>query len=79
MKELSEKSQDTAFGDIMAIIDEPERKDLLLKEDLYRYINNYNGDIEKFLDSIKDKYTYIEAQVWSDLYLNETIILSKRG
>ncbi len=62
------------FGDSMAKIDKPERKDLLLKEDLYRYINDYNSDIERFLDSIKDKYIYIEAQVWSDLYLNQTII-----
>jgi len=57
------------FGDSMAKMDKPEREDLFLKEDLFKYLNDYNGNINQFLDSIKEQYIYIEAQLWNDTYI----------
>lgn len=56
------------FGDSMAKMDKPERKDPFTKEELYRLIENNNGDISQFLDGIRQQYTYIEAQLWNDIY-----------
>lgn len=59
------------FGDSMAKFNKPEQKEPFLKETLYEYIKKFNGDINLFLDSIKEQYTYIEVQLWSDLYCSE--------
>ena len=55
------------FGDSMAKMDKPERRNPFLKNTLFELISHYGG-IDIFLNSIKDQYTYIEAQLWSDGY-----------
>ncbi len=56
------------FGDSMSKMDKPERKDPFLKETLFDLINAHNGNVECFLNAIKEQYTYIEAQLWTNKY-----------
>lgn len=67
---ISSKHVSFTFGDSMAKFDKPERKDPFLKETLLEHIEHYNSNVRLFLDSIKDRYTYIEAQLWSDIYIH---------
>lgn len=53
----------------MAKMDKPERKELFLKEDLFKYLDDYYGNVNQFLDSISERYTYIEVQLWNDIYI----------
>ncbi len=69
LEEISAKHISFTLGDSMAKFNKPERKDLFLKETLYKYIKQFNGDVSVFLNSIKEQYTYIEVQLWSDRYL----------
>jgi hypothetical protein len=39
------------------------------KDMLINTIKDYNGSIDDFMDTITNKYTYIEAQLWNDDYL----------
>ena len=38
------------------------------KEMLFNEINQYNGTIDDYMDYIKNKYKYIEVQLWNDDY-----------
>ena len=58
------------FGDSVAKMDSPDRKDPFLKDKLLEYINQFDNDVEKFLDSIKEQYVCIEAQLWTDKYFD---------
>ncbi len=55
------------FGDSNSKMGKPERKNPFLKNTLFELISHY-GNIDTFLDSIKDQYKYIEAQLWNDSY-----------
>ena len=68
LNNIDSKHISFTFGDSMAKMNKPERKDPFLKETLFELINKYNGDVSIFLDSIKEQYTYIEAQIWNDVY-----------
>jgi hypothetical protein len=56
------------FGDSMAKMDKPERKPPFLKRELQGSIAEHGG-VERFLEAVKKRYTYIEAQLWSDDYI----------
>lgn len=56
------------YGDSMAQMDRPTRQPPFTKADLAGVISGYKG-IEAFLDAIREPYTYIEAQLWNDDYL----------
>jgi hypothetical protein len=58
------------FGDSCKEMDSPHRKDLFLKDTLLEHIKLNNNDVEQFLDSIKQQYDCIEAQLWTDKYFN---------
>ena len=58
------------FGDSSKEMDSPRRKDPFLKDTLLDLINLNNNDVEQFLDSIKQQYDCIEAQLWTDKYFN---------
>jgi len=55
------------FGDSIAVMDSPDRREPFTKDDLYTHIAAHGG-VEPFLDSIKNKYDCIEAQLWTDIY-----------
>jgi hypothetical protein len=57
------------FGDSVAKMNTPESRDPFLINKLIEYIELGGNDVEKFLDSIKNEYTLIEAQLWTDKYL----------
>jgi hypothetical protein len=56
------------FGNSAAKMDKPERKPPFLKNELYALVEEY-GSADAFLDSIREVYTYIEVQLWSDTYI----------
>lgn len=56
------------FGDSMAMMDSKERKEPFTKNKLMEYIALNDGNVEKFIDSIKTQYNCIEAQLWTDKY-----------
>lgn len=68
LDDIDSKHISFTFGDSMAKFDKPEMRDPFLKDTLYNLINKHDGDIDKFLDSIKNQYTYIEVQLWKDEY-----------
>lgn len=67
LNSISEKHISFTFGDSNSKMDKPERRDPILKNTLLELINHY-GDIDIFLNSVKNQYTYIEAQLWNDGY-----------
>lgn len=69
INDIDTKHISFTFGDSMAKMDKPERKELFLKEDLFKYLDGYDGNINQFLDSIREQYTYIEVQLWNDMYI----------
>jgi hypothetical protein len=69
LEEINEKDICFTFGDSTAEIDNPNREKPFLKNELYEHIKFYDNDVNKFLKIIKEKYFYIEAQLWSDKYL----------
>jgi hypothetical protein len=72
INDIDTKHISFTFGDSMATMDKPERQDLFLKEDLLKYLEGYNGNINQLLESIRERYTYIEAQLWNDIYIKGT-------
>lgn len=72
LNNISSKHISFTYGDSMAKFEKPERKNPFLKESLLELINHFNGDVNQFLSSIKEQYTYIEAQLWSDQYCHES-------
>ncbi|MBH1939643.1 hypothetical protein I5677_01895 [Mobilitalea sibirica] len=68
LADISSKHISFTFGDSMAKFDQPERKNPFLKETLYELINQFNGDVDRLLNSIIEEYKYIEVQLWNDKY-----------
>ncbi len=56
------------FGDSVAKMDSPDRRNPFLKDKLLEYISIHDNDVNKFIDSIKEQYICIEAQLWTDKY-----------
>jgi len=56
------------FGDSIAVMDSPDRRDPFTKDVLYQYITQHGHNVEQFLDSIQETYGCIEAQLWTDSY-----------
>lgn len=57
------------FGDSMAKMDRPERREPFRKEALFEMIEAYDGGIDGFFEEIARQWHYIEVQLWSDTYL----------
>lgn len=51
------------FGDSMSKLNAPERRPVFTAEELYVYISECGG-VTELLESIREQYTYIEAQLW---------------
>ncbi|HBN83378.1 MAG TPA: hypothetical protein DDZ89_05990 [Clostridiales bacterium] len=68
-------SQDISFtfGDSVAQMGSPERKDPFMKDQLLSYISACDNDVNQFIDSIKEKYVCIEAQLWTDKYFSDLV------
>lgn len=58
------------FGDSMARMDSPERKDPFTKETLQHLMEAQPGGMDSFFRDIEKQYAYIEAQLWDDSYLS---------
>ena len=71
LNNISSKHISFTFGDSMAKFEKIERKNPFLKETLLELTNRFNGDVNQLLSSIKEQYTYIEVQLWSDKYYRE--------
>ena len=59
------------FGDSVSKFKKKERKNPFLIDELISFINLFNGDVKKFISSIEEEYTYIEAQLWNDGYFHK--------
>jgi hypothetical protein len=54
------------FGDSVANIDRPERRDPFLLGDLYKMIEEHDGGLERFLTEVRRDWGYVEVQLWCD-------------
>ena len=70
LKDIDATDVSFTFGDSVAQMDSPNRKDPFLKDKLLEYISLHDNNVEKFLDGIKQPYVCIEAQLWTDKYFN---------
>ena len=70
LESISAKHISFTFGDSCAEMDNPKRKPLFSKTELYNLVREH-GDVERFLANISLQYTYIEAQLWSDDYVTK--------
>lgn len=68
LSKIDEGHVSFTFGDSMAKMDKPERRPPFLKSALERKIGECGG-VDQLLESVKERYTYIEAQLWSDEYI----------
>jgi hypothetical protein len=59
------------FGDSCAKMNKPERRNPFMKKELFEYIEKNDGNVLKFLETIKGTYNYIEAQLWNDRYVEK--------
>ena len=55
------------LGDTMTAGNSNEPNDIFLKDKLIEEITSHNG-FDNYFDSIKSKYLYIEAHLWTDKY-----------
>lgn len=56
-------------GDSCSEVDKPDRNTLFLKDELLNRISLNGNDVEKFIESVKQKYGIsIEAHIWNDKY-----------
>lgn len=68
LDDISSKHVSFTFGDSCAKMDKPERRNPFTKEELYSMIIANGGSVESLLSDIKEKWYYIEAQLWDDRY-----------
>lgn len=60
------------FGDSAAQADQLKKQNLFLTDELQAHIEQ-SGGIDSFLENIREQYSYIEVQLWSDEYLPHII------
>ena len=70
LKEIQPEHISFTFGDSMAMMDKPDRKALFLMGKLFEFISHCNN-FELFIENIKNKYIYIEVQLWNDKYIKQ--------
>jgi hypothetical protein len=61
------------FGDSMSKMDKPERMDPFTKESLYEFILGKKPDVFSFLEDLDRQNRYVEAQLWNDEYIKDSI------
>ncbi len=59
------------FGDSMAQMEKAEKPVPFLKDTLLEYISTFGNDVEKFVESIKEQYVCVEAQLWTEKYFTK--------
>lgn len=74
LNDIDSKDISFTFGDSMAKMDKPERKDPFLKETLFGLIEKYDSNIDLFINDICKEFNYIEAQLWNDKYFKDYIV-----
>ena len=62
------------FDDSCKMMDAPNRQEPFLKGKLLEYISMNGNSVESFLDSMKDQYDCIEAQLWTDKYFKNCLM-----
>ncbi len=63
------------FGDSIAMMDSPGKRPPFLKAELLEHIFSQNNSVETFLGGIQEKCAYIEAQIWTDRYCKDALIV----
>ena len=56
------------FGDSMAQMETSNMRPLFSKQTLLEYLRAYDNNVSLFLESIKEPYRCVEAQLWTDRY-----------
>lgn len=74
LNDINTKDISFTFGDSMARMDNPERKDPFAKEKLLELIERYDNNIELFISNTCKDFNYIEVQLWNDIYLKDCIL-----
>lgn len=75
LNDINTKDISFTFGDSMARMDNPKRKDPFLKETLLELIKKYENNLDLFISNMCQDYHYIEVQLWNDIYLADGIEL----
>ena len=57
------------LGDSMSMLKRNGNILMLSKEELLQRIQDYPGNKEEFMEEIREKYGYVEVQLWSDEYV----------
>ena len=57
------------LGDSMSTLKRNGDIQMLTKEELVQKVQEYPGSLEEFMEEIREKYGYIEVQLWSDEYV----------
>lgn len=58
------------YGDSQSTLERCGKVTMMTKDMLIKAINEYNGTLEDFLFDVKNRYRYIEVQIWNDDCLN---------
>ena len=58
------------FGDSIKQMNSPQRIDPFMKPQLLQYLSRFDNDLNRLIDSLRDTYIIIEAQMWTDKYFN---------
>lgn len=68
LSEISSEHISFTLGDSMSTLKRNGDIQMLSKEELLQKVQVYPGTLEEFMEEIREKYGYIEVQLWSDEY-----------
>ena len=57
------------FGDSMALYYTEKLNRMYTKNELLKQLELYDNDVNKMLEQNKEQVAFIEAQLWSDVYI----------
>ena len=69
LKDIPAEFISFTLGDSGAVFEKSGKLTVHTKETLLKMIREYQGSINDFMDEVKEKYDYIEAQLWNDDFL----------
>ena len=69
--EVAEGDISFTFGDSMALYYTGKLNRVYTKNDLLKQLELYDNDVNKMLEQNKEQIGFIEAQLWSDKYLQD--------
>ena len=69
LSKIESKHISFTLGDSMSTLKRNGNIQMLSKEELLEKLKEYPGNLEVFMEEIREKHGYIEVQLWSDEYI----------